>query len=137
MREIDARPRVTLRLVRCVPDGNCLFEALGKCMGKSAQEVRHALVGAFFQRLTVDEQETVAASEGITRDEYARRLSRSMWGGHNEMVLASKHYGIAVCVFRNGPKGLQRVVTVRPRTSSPAATAHIVWDGTGHYDALQ
>ena len=123
--------------IRKIPgDGDCFFAAIGSQIGIDARTLRKITV-ELFKRRNANEKHLMATADGMSETGYIHCLSNGMFGGHNEMVMLSKHYNLVIYVYSRTPKGLKKLTKVsQPTTTRDPKRVFILWDGVGHYDAL-
>ena len=124
----------------CERNGHCFFEAIASCIGSTPAHIRQGCCHAF-EALDADSRTVMALGEANgTVEEYLLRLSTTLFGGHNEMILAANHFRITIHLYkrtRNATIFTRSLSVVPNETTDPSSTAHILWDGIDHYDALQ
>ena len=135
--------RTKYRIARVPADGNCFFTSVGLQLGMDASSLRNKCVSLFAAQ-EESTQTLMVQSEGFpSAQSYMRRLAHGMFGGHNEMILISEHYGVPIHVYvlDKTTHKLKRLTSVRPSnrpTSSSVVHRRVVllWDGVAHYDAI-
>lgn len=123
-------------------DGNCLFSALGKSLGSSAQQLRKTAVewaSVPGQKLNGElVSDWIQWNFGVTSSQYLSHLSRNgIWGGANEMSFLANALGIVICVFeRSKTNSKQAIKTYEfvPDTKPENLRAIcVLYTGNNHY----
>lgn len=118
---------------RVAADGHCFFAAVGTQTGIDPYELRR-ICRRIYTALPRKERELIALSEGLTDVEYARAITGTMYGGHNEMVLLSRELGKPFDVYEVTRNRFTLLTSVGSKESS--CRVRLLWSGRCHYDAL-
>ena len=142
----DAPPVIVQASVVSQPgDGSCLFHSLGYFLKCSHQQLR-TLVATFIEG---NPDANIAGSplrkwvlwdSGIDVRSYANRMrTAGSWGGALEMAIIAEVKKVAVHVYeRHGGGQFKQIATFgEVEGVEPATSAHVVYGGRVHYDALQ
>lgn len=121
---------------------SCLFESIGRCIGKSADQVRHEVCEYLLENPDVmgedEEKDAVCCwlPEGVSLAEYVDQMRRSdTWGTAVEIKAFVDMYGRRVTVYdtRCQPP---RKIRFYPRHRPPHLPCiRLSWDG-GHYETM-
>ena len=128
--------RHKFKVIPCIPNGHCFFEAIGVQIGVGASLVRKGCVTEY-KNSTTEVQEMMAIAEGVTKKEYERALSGYLMGGHNEMILATNQFNIDIHVYTRSHDSFKLVQTVKSKNREfRPITVRLLWNKVNHYDAL-
>ena len=124
-------------------DGNCMFSAIGKSIGISAQELRTMVIKWCKSKPTptingTPISEWIKWNFNVSQDEYLAQMSREgVWGGAQEMAVIANMLGIAIIVFQGSPHA-KRISEVLPDTYDvhKLQAVCILWVGQNHYMQL-
>lgn len=126
-------------------DGSCLFHSLAHGLSSDAGRLRHAI--ADFVETSPETpiggeplREWIKWDSSLTPDRYSGRLrSTGSWGGAIEIAIFARLFGIAVYVYEqvDGDSGLHRRVAAFLPPHETEQSAHLVYRGGVHYDALE
>ena len=123
-------------------DGNCLFSALGKSLGKSAAQLRQTAVNWASvpgQKLNGElVSDWIEWNFGVKSNTYLEHISRNgIWGGANEMSFLANALGTVICVFeRSKTNSRQAIKTYEffPDVKPPNVRAIcVLYSGNNHY----
>jgi hypothetical protein len=145
------------RVIRQPGDGSCLFHSLAHGLGSrcgGATQLRVDLAEWVARNGDVRIADTplsdwVQWDSGESPGAYARRLSRSGWGGGIELAACARLKRVNVHVYERKGSAFKRIscFDVPPSSSSssarssvtatPVRTLHVLYCGGVHYDALE
>tara|TARA_B110001452_G_C15027137_1_gene358967 strand:+ start:4 stop:609 length:606 start_codon:yes stop_codon:yes gene_type:complete len=125
-------------------DGSCLFHSLAHGTSSDAGRLRHAV--ADLVESSPDTpiggeplREWIKWDSGLTPARYAGRMrGTGSWGGAIEIAVFARLFGIAVYVYEqvDGDPGRHRRVAAFLPPHETEQSAHLVYRGGVHYDAL-
>ena len=143
--ESIAPDTVFARVVRQPGDGACLFHSLAHHVGGNGQALRREVA----DRIEASPNLEVAGtplhkwvawdSGGLAPPAYASKLRSGAWGGALEMAVIAATFSVCIHVYEQQPgssPAFKRMASFRPPGGEPVASAHVVYRGRVHYDAL-
>ena len=129
------RDATVLKVRRVSPDGDCLFHAIGIQIGVPGSTLRKECADAYANE-DEETRDLMCEGEASNWEEYSKILENGdMYGGHNEMILLSKLYGLCIIVYGRGEGGVVEMTRVCSHDPRPKRV-HVLYNGTNHYDAL-
>ncbi len=125
-------------------DGNCLFWALGYFYDISGPDLRETLVQYMKKNKNknikindIPFKDWIVWSDGVTYDEYVRRLEKGMWGGAIEMALFNAITGSAISVWEVQKRGTGKILKrITKFDGDDKPHCHIVYINSNHYGVL-
>jgi hypothetical protein len=134
-------------IIKCVGNGNCLFEAGGGATGNSAVKVRKKIVREMYKNrdyyepfFTPRNKNTTLSRDRMdtqdkSYDHYLERMTQqNQWGGNMELVAASKVYKRPVVVYGPTPYDIIETIGYEYLSKEPIK---VLYNGLNHYDRIQ
>lgn len=131
-----------VRIKSMPPDGDCLFWALGYFYDVSGPELRRMIINYMKKNIDIKINGTlfkdwIQWGEGISYEQYIKRLEKGLWGGGIEMSLFNAITGSAISVWqvqsRHGKRVLKRISKFE---GDDKPHCHIVYINSNHYGVL-
>lgn len=127
--------------------GNCLFEAVGRSVGISADALRDQTVAFMKEKNTlhnIDIQDWITWNAEAQASSYIERMSRSgTWGGGIELAIMSTMLKKPIVVFsKDGDNGAKKIAEFLPDKCANEeiqgfGVIAVLYVGSSHYMQLQ